>query len=204
MKKFKNFIFTVIVILSVTACTKTGNPSSDETPLVPTPGGQVGFANDTPIAIDPTPINNIPGGGNPVETISQINVPIPGTIIDKNKFVVEIYIKHKCQNNITISLVAPNGTEYIFVRKAGTTGKYISTNKLRFSAAFTNPLPNTGVDFPAGDYKESDSPLANPFPLSPIFSTIQGISIQGIWQLKIIDASIVNSGSLISWRLVFN
>lgn len=204
MKSVKKIIYLSFIICVIASCTKTENQNSEGTPLINVPGGQVGFASDTPIAIEPTPTNNNPGGGGPAETISKINVPISGTITDKNKFVIEMNIEHSQQGKISISLVAPNGVEYLFVRKAGTTGKYIGTNKLRFSSAFTNSLPNTGVDFPAGDYKESDGTVANPVPLSSIFSTIQGTSIQGLWQLKIVDTSIVSSGSLISWRLIFN
>ena len=198
------YIFILFFFACIFVNCSKSNGNSDGIPLVPNPGGQVGFANETPLAIEPIPSNSQPGGGGPVETISEINVPIAGTIVDKNKFVVELNIKHTQQNKISISLVAPNGNEYLFVRKAGTTGKYKELNKLRFSAAFTNSLPNTGIDFPAGDYKESDGTIANPVPLSPIFSQIQGTSIQGVWQLKIVDTSIVSSGSLISWRLIFN
>lgn len=197
-------VFVSILIVSVFVNCSNSNGNSDSIPLVPNPGGQVGFSNTTTIPIEPTPSNGQPGGGGPVETISEINVPIAGTILDRNKFVLELNIQHRFQNNISISLIAPNGTEFLFVRNAGTIGKYISTNKLRFSSAFTNSLPNTGVDFPAGDYKESDSPIGNPIPLAPIFSQIQGTSIQGIWKLKIIDQSVINSGNLISWKLIFN
>jgi subtilisin-like proprotein convertase family protein len=203
MKKIVHVFVSLLFVCISVNCSKS-NGNSDGIPLVPNPGGQVGFANTTTIPIEPTPSNGQPGGGGPVETISEINVPIAGTITDKNKFIVEMNIQHSQQGKISISLVAPNGFEYLFVRKAGSTGKYIATNKLRFSAAFTNSLPNTGLDFPAGDYKESDGPLGNPVPLTPIFSQIQGTSIQGLWQLKIVDESIINSGSLLSWRLIFN
>lgn len=190
------------MLISICNCSKNSS-NSDGVPLVPDSGGQVGFGNETSVPITPSSSLGQPGGGAPAKTFSEINVPISGTIVDKNKFIVEIYVEHSLQSNISISLIAPSGAEYLFIRNAGTTGKYVRTNKLRFSAAFTNSLPNTGIGFPAGDYKESDSPTPSPIPLAPIFSNIQGTSIQGIWKLKIVDKSTVSSGNLVSWKVIF-
>jgi subtilisin-like proprotein convertase family protein len=194
-------LFFIVVIFS--QCSKS-NGNSDGIPLVKDNGGQVGFSNETPTVIE---AGAGKGSGGTVLTISKIIVPISGVITDKNKFILELNIDHLNQEKISLVLVAPNGSAFRFVDKAGSApGKYIGANKLRFSAAFINALPNNGIDFPAGDYKESENlvNIPNPITLAPIFSFIQGTSIQGEWQLRIYDTSDVENGRLISWRLIFN
>ena len=137
-------------------------------------------------------------------TISNIEVPANGTILDLKKFVLEMNIEHTAQGDLSFTLIAPDGTKSSFIKRVGDNKNYVSTNKLRFSAAFTAAMPNENIDIPAGDYKESQG-LDFPTPeLLPIFSTLQGKSITGTWELIVIDEQEwVGNGAIKSWKLIF-
>lgn len=193
-------LFFVLVIFS--QCSKS-NSNSDGIPLVPDNGGQVGFSSSGSVIITDPPSMSQPGGGSSAETISIINVPLTGVVTDRNKFIIEVNLAHNFQSDISLILVDPSGTEHRFVDRAGSDQKYKSQNKLRFGAAFTNVLPSS-IDFPAGDYKESQGALSVIPTLSPIFDDIVGVNRNGAWKLKILDASNGGLGQLISWRIIFN
>ncbi len=210
MQKFKNVIMnnlSKVLILSTIitffSCSKSSDSDVTNTPAIVGNDGTIGFENTTPVSIADGVYNQSTNIDTPSETISTINVARTGTISDKNKFVLEMNIAHPRQNQISVKLIAPDNTEYFFIERAGFVAKYIGANKLRFSAAFTNSLPGDNVDFPAGNYKESNVSGVVTNPLPPIFSTIQGKNIQGIWKLKIIDAEGGSTGSLLSWKLIF-
>lgn len=195
MKTLNIIIAIIISSLFIISCSK-----DDATTPEPYKSAAVQFENTTPTAIaDATP-------DIPALTISTINVLTTGTVKDYKKITLEMNVSHTFQTDLEFILVAPDNSERSFVYRAGSNKKYISTNKLRFNALFTNTLPTAsmGVDIPAGDYKETNCTYTTPlFVMDTLFTFLQEKNVNGIWKLKIKDYSEGDSGTLHSWRLLF-
>jgi subtilisin-like proprotein convertase family protein len=198
MKNTKITIAILAFVFIASSCSK-----SDSTQVAPTLSPEISFENTTP-----TILNDASGsGGNTIwgETISTINVPATGIITDNTKFTLEMNVGHNYSNQLGFTLIAPDLTEYEFVRLVGQVGsKYNGANKLRFCYAFNTFVPNSNTYIPAGNYTATAS---NSFynlqpPLSKVFY-VQGKSISGFWKLKIIDGVPSNNGSLSSWKIIF-
>lgn len=197
MKNLK-IILNISLLTLLTSCSK-----SDPKPTIPNQSSEISFENTTPMLL-----NDASGsGGNTIwgETYSTINVTATGIIADKNKFILEMNVGHNYSNQLDFTLIAPDLTEYEFVRLVGQGGsKYNGANKLRFCYVFNNSMPNSNTDIPAGDYRATSSGLLYNLqaPLSNAFF-VQGKSINGVWKLKIIDAVTGNNGNLSSWKIIF-
>ncbi len=136
---------------------------------------------------------------------SEINVTATGTLKDLSKFTLEMNIEHNYQRDLQFELIAPDGTAKTFIYRRGLAGKYLANQKLRFNSTFTNQLSDDGIDFLSGNYKECKGSISNQVPaLDPIFQFLINKNINGIWKLRATDWEVVNSGSIKSWRLVFN
>src|SRR5690606_20893487 len=107
------------------------------------------------------------------------------------------------QKDLEISLVTPDGEEQSFVYRIGIGSNYIGTNLLRFNATFTDVLPNTNIDIPAGNYKESKGVDFDAIILEPIFSFLENKSINGTWKLRVKDYVAADVGNLLSCKLLF-
>jgi subtilisin-like proprotein convertase family protein len=143
----------------------------------------------------------------PKETYKEItfNESDNPKVIDYKKIRLDLNVKHSFQQDLSFTLIAPDGTPSLFVYRMGGNADYIETNKLRFSGQFTTSMPDTNIDMPAGDYKESQ-PAGGAFGgnnLAPIFAGFQGKSVNGIWKLKITDSSEGDIGTLERVRLTF-
>ena len=136
---------------------------------------------------------------------SEINVTATGSLKDLSKFTLEMNIEHNYQRDLQFELIAPDGTTKTFIYRRGLAGKYLANQKLRFNSTFTNQLSDDGIDFLEGNYKEcKGSVSSNPPPVEPIFLFLQNKNVNGVWKLRATDWEVVNSGSIKSWRLVFN
>ncbi len=165
-------ITTTIAILALSifalSCSK-----DDETPTpIKPPSAEANFENTTEVDIaDATfitiGVNNISIAKS---TESNIEVTATGTILDLKKLVLEMNVFHGFQSDLSFTLVAPDGTESLFIKRIGSSANYVNVNKLRFGAAFTNTLSNDNVTLLAGNYKESQGlgAFATPI-LLPIF-----------------------------------
>jgi subtilisin-like proprotein convertase family protein len=143
----------------------------------------------------------------PKETYKEItfNESDNPKVVDYKKIRLDLNVKHTYQRDLSFTLISPDGTPSLFVYRMGGNANYIETNQLRFSGQFTTSMPDTNIDMPAGDYKESQ-PAGGAFGgsnLGPIFSSFQGKSVNGIWKLKITDSSSGDVGSLERVRLTF-
>ena len=190
MKTIQLSIAVLMLTLFSISCSK------EDTAPTPTkqPSAEVSFENIDGIQI-----------GDDSSVGSFLEVTSSGIISNVNKMVLEMYVSHNNQKDLSFNLKAPDGTMSYFIKRVGGTGDYVGSNKLRFSAAFTNRLSNDGTNFPSGNYKESQGSgeFATPV-LLPIFSTFKDKSITGNWKLFIIDN--VNNGidgEVFSWKIIF-
>jgi len=200
MKKLKLTLAITLLSLFVISCSKDDEPTPTSEPYK---SGAVQFENTTV-----TPIADATASGMPGLTTSTINVLTTGTVKDYKKITLEMNVSHTWQTDLEFILVAPDNSERTFVYRAGSGKNYISTNKLRFNALFTNTLPSVSmnIDFPAGDYKETNATSSSYTPLigmEPIFTFLQDKNVSGVWKLKIKDYGVGDLGTLHSWRLLF-
>ena len=198
MKTIQTTIAVLVLSIFIFSCSKEDEiPSATPKPL----SEAVSFQNIYEIIIADASGANV---DLPSTTISIINVNKIATILDYKKVTLEMNIFHTIQSELNFILVSPDGTECLFIKRVGSDGDFISTNKLRFSAAFTNILPNSGLNFVAGNYKESQGVGSFSTPiLKPIFLDFQEKNIFGSWKLKITDYKNGVRGKIISWKLIF-
>lgn len=134
-------------------------------------------STDTPRAI---PDNNTAG------VTSVINVPDVDVISDLN---VTLNLTHTFDGDLTISLIAPNGTSIALVTKRGSSGDN-----------FTNTVLD---DAAATAISAGSAPFTGSFrPESPL-SVVNGLSAAGAWTLKVVDSASSDTGSIENWSLNF-
>ena len=198
-------IKTTIAILAVSIFAMSCSKDDDAPAPVKQPSVEASFENTTEVNITDAVGTNIPDNSLPSNTISNIEVSANGTILDLKKLVLEMNIKHNQTRDLSFTLIAPDGTESLFVKRVGSTGDYFGESKLRFCSTFTTPISNSNTaDIPAGDYKESQGAGSAATPiLLPVFSTLQGKNISGSWKLRATDDKNGNIGKIISWKLIF-
>jgi subtilisin-like proprotein convertase family protein len=194
MKTIKIIIILTLSLL-ILSCS-----NSSETPQE-TPSKTLTFANNNSVNITDATSANSFGVGE-----SEISIPNTGIITNKNLVTVELTLEHPEKRDLSISIIAPNSTEKIMVYRLGPTpaGPYVASNKLRFSATFTNAISNSNAVVAAGDYGLSlgSNFTAGQLGLEPMFSYLQNKQIQGIWKLKVNDFTAGNLGRIVSWKII--
>ena len=132
-------------------------------------------STDTPVAIP----DNSPAGA-----ISTINVTEANLV---QKVTVTVNITHTFDGDLTLSLIAPNGTTVALSNRHGSSSdNYTGTI---FDDDATTPIAS-GTPPYTGSFKP-DSPL----------SVLNGIPANGAWQLKVVDSAGSDTGSITSWTL---
>jgi subtilisin-like proprotein convertase family protein len=191
-------IKTIIAIFTVSVFTLSC--SKDDGPPIPEEK-DIAFENNVPVSI----IDFNAPGNFITRTLSEINVTGDGTIKDISKVTLEMNIEHSFQSDLSFVLIAPDNSYEAFVYRCGSSGDYLATSKLRFNSTFTDMLPDGNEDFPSGNYRQSTGSRYNnlTFPLDPIFQFLQNKSIKGIWKLQTVDYSAGDTGSIKSWKLIF-
>jgi subtilisin-like proprotein convertase family protein len=188
-------IFKIFVIIPfIFSCSKNDDPPKPEEK-------DIAFENNVPVDI----IDFNALGNSITRTFSEINVTGDGTIKDISKVTLEMNIEHSFQSDLSFVLIAPDNSYEAFVYRRGGSGDYLATSKLRFNSTFTDMLPDGNEDFLSGNYREATGSRYNnlTFPLDPIFQFIQNKSIKGIWKLQTVDYSSGDTGSIKSWKLIF-
>jgi subtilisin-like proprotein convertase family protein len=118
-----------------------------------------------------------------VFTTSFIDVPQSLTIASLK---VQLNITYPLDNDLTVDLIAPDGTDVPLSSFEGTGANFQNTI---FDDAATTPIWAGNSPF-AGSY-QPESPLA----------AVAGMNAQGTWELQIIDWG-ASSGTLNSWSLI--
>ncbi len=134
-------------------------------------------STDTPLAI---PDNNTTGA------TSTINVVDVDLITDLN---VLVNITHTFDGDISLSLIAPNGTSIALSNKRGSSGdNYTNTS---FDDSATATIASGTAPF-TGSFK----------PEAPL-NIVNGLSAQGAWKLKVVDSASSDVGTIQNWSLQF-
>ncbi len=134
-------------------------------------------STDTPLAI---PDNNATGA------TSTINVADLDKIVDLN---VVVNITHTYDGDISLSLIAPDGTTIALSNRRGSSGdNYTGTV---FDDAAATAIASGTAPF-TGSYRPEN-------PLSAVIGKVAS----GAWKLKVVDSASSDSGTIVSWSLQF-
>ena len=136
-------------------------------------------STDTPLAI--------PDGDTTNGVTSTINVTDPDPIQDLN---VLVNVQHTWVGDVTLTLIAPNGTNVSLVARRGSSGDNM-TNTLLDDQATTSISAGT-------------PPFTGSFKPETPLSAINGISAAGAWKLKATDSVTTDTGTLLNWSLQFS
>ena len=200
MKTIQTIISFLALSIFAISCSKDDDAPAPIKPI----SDEVSFENTTALIIRDAldGVDNNPA--IPSSTTSSISVTEKGNLLNLKKLIVEMNIEHNYTKDLSFILIAPDGSESLFVYRVGGGGKFISFYKLRFSATFTNIINNNNSQYVVpGDYKESKGTDELQSSWLPIFSSLQGTKIDGIWQLKVTDHLHTDTGKIISWKIIF-
>ncbi|MCH1418084.1 MAG: M12 family metallo-peptidase [Flavobacteriaceae bacterium] len=119
--------------------------------------------------------------------LTEVNILVPDDlpILDID---VKVEIAHTYDQDLTLSIIHPDGREIILVQNQGGSGN--NFNNTIFDAEATNPIqsgspPFTGTYLPLGD-----------------LTSLYNSSAQGIWRLKVVDNAAQDTGIIENVELV--
>ncbi len=129
-------------------------------------------------------------------TTSSISVSDSREILDVN---VRINLTHTFPGDLQISLIGPNGVEIILANRRGSDGGGSPT------PGYVNTVfdDEASVAIALGSAPFTGSYLPEVNPGFGGLGAFDGLNGNGLWTLRIVDASALNSGTLISWNLDF-
>jgi len=126
-------------------------------------------------------------------TTSVINVADTGRAVDVN---VSFRINHTFDSDLTITLIAPDGTRVALTRNNGGSGENFGSGntdcagtQTRFDDSAANPLDSQDAPF-AGKFRPVGS-------LGAFYKT----TVQGNWTLEVVDSFGGDSGTLYCWGM---
>ena len=136
---------------------------------------------------------------------SAFAIPDPGSVISPltasgmqlplGRVVVGVHITHPFDNDLTISLMGPDGTTVVLSTNNGQSGQDYGTdcnNMTFFSDSAANPIQLGSAPF-AGQYKPQQALSA--------FVGKSGSKVNGVWKLQVDDDSPGDAGTLECWSL---
>src|SRR5262249_30226076 len=145
-----------------------------------TPGTQQTF---------PSTLNNqaIPDVGTIDNPITVSTFPAAQVITNVQ---VTVNIQHTQDADLSLTLIAPDGTRVLLAAQQGSAGDPTNQNFTNTTFADGHPSINTGT----APYTGIFSPLGR-------LSDFIGKSPNGTWTLEINDAFVLDSGTLLNWTL---
>ena len=152
-----------------------GEAGKDVSTTTFTIAGTYTFTNNTSV-----PIPDL-GTGSTSITINQDLIIGKATVL--------ININHTFDNDLYITLVAPDGTTVVLVNRRGGSGQNFTNT--RFDDAATTPIGSGTAPFSGTYQPEAEAPL----------SLLAGKDARGTWKLVAQDQQAGDSGTLLSWSL---
>jgi subtilisin-like proprotein convertase family protein len=123
----------------------------------------------------------IPRGGSVTAAIAVASTAKIGELA------IELNIQHPGVGDLKVTLIAPNGDQFVLVDHAGGTGaNFVRTV---FSDAATTPIGTGSAPF-RGDFQPQDA-----------LAALAGRAVTGTWKLKVEDTGTGDAGGLLSWGL---
>jgi len=130
-------------------------------------------------------------------TTNDLPLVVAGITNPLAKVTVSLFATHTFDGDLSFFLLAPNGTSVELSSGNGSLGDNYGTNcadawRTTFDDAATSPITN-GVPPYMNSYRP-ESPLA-------VLAGLSGTNVNGIWNLRVIDGSINDQGTLNCWSL---
>ena len=125
---------------------------------------------------------------DPGETVSSLTVPDSMIITDVD---VVINITHAHDSDLSVYLVAPDGTQVELFTGVGVYGQN-----------FTNTTLDDEATTPIESVLPQWAPFSGRYQPEGKLSTFDGLSATGMWQLKVKDGASVCKGTLNAWSLI--
>lgn len=176
------------------------------------------YQNNTPTpgAATETRLSGCESGVQPGVQMSNITVPLTGTVGDPTKITIELGITSGWAGDVQIDLIAPSGDAMTLIRRMGATsntgcgnsGDFVATNLLTFNSANTAPINLTGISgaivIPGGFYAPTYGTAKYPgyFPKT-MDSFLMGQNVSGIWRLVLYDFGTGDEAILDNWKISF-
>jgi subtilisin-like proprotein convertase family protein len=152
-------------------------------------GVRDGFINSTDVPL-PVPPVGTGGTGDPAEDITDSTLAVSGIAGSITDVKVFLNLTHTFDSDLIITLTSPSGTTIVLSAfNGGSDDNY--TNTIFDDAA------STSIDF-------GSAPFSGSFQPDEPLSTFAGETANGGWTLHIEDTAFADSGTLLSWGLVFN
>lgn len=135
--------------------------------------------------------------GNPLGTNSPVTVS--NVTFSISKIAVALHVTHTFDGNLTLELVAPDGTSAVLSSGNGGSGRnyglgcFPESVRTIFDDAATNAIGAGGPPF-IGMYKPQE-------PLS-VFIGMAGTNVNGTWRLRAIGSSVGDVGAIQCWTLM--
>ena len=175
------------------------------------------YQNNTPA----TAVDGITRAGacgystQPGVNMSEIAVPLVGTIVDPSKITVNLSIGAVWLGDVVVELVSPGGEGITLIRRigaianssCGSSSSFVVGNILGFNSANVNLInaaaSTPGTPVPAGNYAPTYSaakfPVHHPGNLATFFN---GKQLSGTWRLIVYDYGTGDATTLNSWQIV--
>lgn len=176
------------------------------------------YQNTTPTAgaATETRSSGCGSGVQPGVQMSNITVPIAGTITHPDKVTIEMGISAAWAGDVAIDLIAPSGDAITLIRRigassntaCGNSGDFVAANLLTFNSVNTAPINLTGISgtipIPGGFYAPSYGTAKYPayFPVT-MNTFLMGQSVAGVWRLIIYDYGTGDEALIDNWKISF-
>lgn len=160
--------------------------------------GRPGFARfdapDMPVPISGAASSILPAAGE-----VEIPVAVWGVTGEVSGVTVSLHIQHPNPGDLTIQLVAPDGTTALLADRRGETDAYygtdctIETERVTFDDNASQHLTETSGPL-TGSWRPEE-------PLLPLVLGKSGAAVNGIWRLRVMDHGSSESGTIECWSL---
>lgn len=148
--------------------------------------------------------------------MSEINVPLTGSIVDPSKITFNLSLNATWLGDIVADIITPSGEAITLIRRIGTTvnintcgdsSNFISTNPLSFNSANTKLIDAASLtdaqNVPVGNYAPTAGSAAYPaHNLVNMATFLTGKQIKGDWRLIIYDYGEGGPSNIASWQII--
>jgi len=171
--------------------------------------------NNTLLAIPDATGNSCGSATTPGSAGNSIIIDNDGIIKDPSKVSIVLNLEHAYGGDFVVMLTAPSGDSCTLIKRLGSSEadtscgedfNFVSGNLLTFNSGNEIFIDSEQAAVPAGDYAPSSGLSAFPADavMTDLETFLQNQDIKGEWKINVRDCGALDTGSLVSWKLVFD